>query len=177
VAAEGIEGRDEIPDCGGGMKFNANFWKWFKKSKIVDSNGEPQIMRHGSVVDFYIFEKSKIIEEDYDAPFNGFWFTSDKFASPAFANPKFTKNVYLSIQNPAKADDWLEARKTAKKEFDKWEVRGARSFGDATRMVMQDRGFDGAIWRNIPQIDVKRLESDLAIDFEDARGTTWELRC
>ena len=46
-------------------------------------------MYHGTAEElFNIFNKEKIRADDYDTPFNGFWFSSDKFTSPAMRDAK-----------------------------------------------------------------------------------------
>ncbi len=146
------------------------------ETKVVDTAGKPLVMRHGSTTEFGTFDKTKIRADDYDAPFNGFWFTSGEFASPAFQNPKFTKEVYLDIRNPAPITAVRDARRQAEADFDKYKAAGARSYGDATRMVLQEKGYDGVIWEAPPQIDLAAFERDGRVKFTDVRGRKSELR-
>ena len=48
-----------------------NFNKWFKGSKVVDEQGNPVVVYHGTTDDFSVFDKSKT-----QTPM--FWFTADK---------------------------------------------------------------------------------------------------
>jgi len=42
------------------MEFNDNFWKWFKKSKVVDAKGNPKVVYHGSQKkDIEVFEPQR----------------------------------------------------------------------------------------------------------------------
>lgn len=58
-------------------------------SKVVDENGEPLVVYHGSPVsDFNIFKKSDVN--------SGYYFTSDKEYANAYGN---TRNFFLNIKN------------------------------------------------------------------------------
>lgn len=74
-----------------------NFKNWFgdwidnpsKASKVVDENGEPLVVYHGSPIsDFNIFEKSDVN--------SGYYFTSDKEYANSYGN---TRNFFLNIKN------------------------------------------------------------------------------
>jgi len=41
-------------------KFNAAFWKWFGASKVVDAEGKPLVVYHGTPRDFSSFQLSSI---------------------------------------------------------------------------------------------------------------------
>lgn len=51
-------------------KLNDNFWKWFGKSKVVDENGNPLVVYHGT--------RSQFAEFDKKYAKNGFFFTTEK---------------------------------------------------------------------------------------------------
>lgn len=55
-----------------------NFKRWFGNSKVVDENGNPLVVYHGSNANFTIFDKSKI---DIDNLGAGFYFSSEDIAS------------------------------------------------------------------------------------------------
>lgn len=74
-----------------------NFMNWFgdwindkeNASKVVDENGEPLIVYHGSPIsDFNIFKKSEID--------SGYYFTSDKEYADSYGN---TRGFFLNIKN------------------------------------------------------------------------------
>lgn len=69
------------------------FKKWFGDSKVVDSEGKPIVVYHGTNADFDSFEKNKrnLFGE-------GFYFTSSKDDALGYGNK--TKEVYLSMKNP-----------------------------------------------------------------------------
>lgn len=95
---------------------DSNFQKWFKNSKVVDENGEPLVVYHGSrsTRDFSVF--------DYDADTDkatgsgeipAFFFSDEETAGVYKADVKLGTlyegegrmvPAYLSIQNPAEID-------------------------------------------------------------------------
>ena len=53
-----------------------HFKAWFGKSKIVDQDGQPQVMYHGTLGDFTSFDKSRAnVQSNWGA---GFYFTNDR---------------------------------------------------------------------------------------------------
>ena len=75
-----------------------NFWNWFGDSKVVDKDGRPLVVYHGTGAEFDTFlqEKIKNTSEGY-----GFYFIDSQSASEGFG-----KNVvaaYLKIENPVYA--------------------------------------------------------------------------
>jgi len=84
-------------------KFNAAFWKWFGNSKVVDENGDPLVVYHGTHKNFTEFDL------DYAAQ-GIFWFSSDKSkiagGRSGAVSSKIIVEAYLSIQNPAGWDEY-----------------------------------------------------------------------
>lgn len=79
-------------------KATQNFEKWFGNSKVVDKNGNPLVVYHGTTADIKIFDKSK--QDVRDA---GFYFGSQKEANLYAYTEKGGGNVlpvYLKIKNP-----------------------------------------------------------------------------
>ena len=64
-----------------------NFKKWFKKSKVVDESGKPQVVYHGTDEKFDVFE-------GYD---DMNYFTDNKEYAEGFGD---AKSFYLNIQKP-----------------------------------------------------------------------------
>lgn len=129
-----------------------NFWRWFGDSKVVDAQGRPLVVYHGSPVKgFEQFDASKINPNDPDAPYNGFWFSSsfddaDGAGSFPWGRPNTpgggeTRAFYLALQNPASRK---VARKVARDMRDS-NKHGGMTLQDATRAEMQERGLDGVI--------------------------------
>lgn len=153
------------------------FKRWFGKSKVVNKDGTPRVVYHGSVVDFDTFDKSKIRSVDYDAPFNGFWFSTDEDTSPAFQNAKYVKAFYLSVQNPAPASVWRSVVKEVRKDGN---IRdGARSEADEIRMRLQDKGYDGVIWdapKTVTPENIREYKETGETTIESVRGNKFDLR-
>lgn len=91
------------------------FKRWFGDSKVVDENGDPLVMYHGTQADFQFFEYGKIGSRFPVS--RGFYFTSRPSRASAYAtgiaghlDPSRTLPganmvpVYLSLQNPLIVD-------------------------------------------------------------------------
>jgi hypothetical protein len=101
---------------------NNNFKNWFGKSKIVDEQGNPLVVYHGTRKDFDVFGKD-IEKVGFSNKHRLWYFTKDvnmanSFAGgseEAFKNMKSTGSimpVYLSLQNPKileKTEDNIDA--------------------------------------------------------------------
>lgn len=78
---------------------NNNFWKWFGNSKIVDANGNPLIVYHGTISDFDVFDRTS-------GEFGGgIYFSRNVEDAQYYAMLKGDQcrnivPVYLSLQNP-----------------------------------------------------------------------------
>jgi len=101
------------------------FKKWFDKSKVVDENGEPLVVYHGTDKEFTSFDPEKSIGGQN-------WFTSDKSAIEAGEVGAQGKGIimetYLNIEKPA---GWAE--------YDKFTID-----------ELLGRGYDGLI---LPESD------------------------
>lgn len=71
------------------------FQNWFSGSKIIDKEGAPLLLYHGSNDDFNTFEKSKYGNGQLGS---GFYFTSSKQEAKEYG--KNIKEVYLNIKKP-----------------------------------------------------------------------------
>lgn len=123
---------------------SAAFKKWFKNSKVVDENGKPLVVYHGTKQgDFSSFDKSKIgAQTDYGYRGKGFYFTPQQELAAMYSRDwqKFKQvpnengrvmPVYLSVQNP-----YIIKSKDAHNILSKFE---SESF---TRKL-QEQGYDG----------------------------------
>ena len=93
------------------------FKKWFGKSKVVDENGDPLVVYHGTDRDFNSFDTKQIGSQFDGYDKIGFFFTTDKFQAEGFAHgfmaaegfePKNPKGrvleTYLNIEKPLTGD-------------------------------------------------------------------------
>ena len=97
-----------------------NFWNWFNGSKVVDSQGRPLVVYHGTNKKFKKINLKKGAQSI-------FWFTSDKSAvesgNVGAAGHGVIMELYVNIKNPA---NW--------KQYDQLMLDELKS-----------RGFDGAL--------------------------------
>ena len=77
---------------------NGNFWKWFGNSKVVDEQGNPIIMYHGTDVIFNEFNPSK-----RGSVGKGIYLT--KYTKDAKIFGKNIIPLYVKMENPFIADD------------------------------------------------------------------------
>ena len=84
------------------------FKEWFgdwqndpaNASKVVDENGEPLVVYHGSKNKFNLFDKKRIGER-YKIDKKGFFFTNSKIHADLYATKiGYTYSLFLSIKNP-----------------------------------------------------------------------------
>lgn len=86
-----------------------NFKQWFgdwendpvNASKVVDENGEPKVVYHGTPNEFWSFDKDKIGSTN-DSGFwgEGFYFTSQEALALHYAGGGRVLPVFLNIRNP-----------------------------------------------------------------------------
>ncbi|HAN09608.1 MAG TPA: hypothetical protein DCP90_03230 [Clostridiales bacterium] len=128
---------------------------------------------HGSIESFSTFEESKINAHETDANYNGFWFTSDKWASPAWRNPKYIKKCIVTLNNPAPHDIIKKVYKEVRNSPD---YETFRSIPDAVRFVLKGMGYDGVIFNDIPKINSEELYILGTTKYHSARGCLYFLK-
>lgn len=118
---------DFLPDLAGGWRFDQTatvteapeFKKWFGDSKVVDAEGKPLVVYHGTNADFDKFKTTQGAGGELGA---GAYFTPDATAGSTYAEGYeigITRHganvmpVYLAIQNPFDATnvDAIQSRK------------------------------------------------------------------
>lgn len=80
------------------------FKKWFGDSKVVDEDGKPLVVYHGTEYDFDEFEANNA-STDYDFP-SGMYFSSSRNIAKTYTSPKpdIVMPLYLKIENPLVLD-------------------------------------------------------------------------
>ena len=129
------------------------FAAWFKNSKVVDKNGKPLIVYHGSP-DLTEFKETYIFKRKFNEG-QEFFFTDNYSMAKSYADPKRAFDyqnaeegiipAYLSLQNPLIVD----AENQIWRRFEV-EISGEKLFG--TRSVMKyarNNGYDGVIIKNV----------------------------
>jgi hypothetical protein len=85
---------------------NNNFWKWFGNSKVINRDGSPMIVYHGTKADFDTFKIGK------DIVGSGMFFTPNQDYASNFPR-KTTKegskvmSLYLKLENPISEYDFF----------------------------------------------------------------------
>jgi len=81
-----------------------NFWKWFGDSKVVDEQGRPLVVYHGTNRDFNTFDQSEINSGSGTYSGKGFYFTPSITEAGGWAEMQGEQPnvipVYLRIENP-----------------------------------------------------------------------------
>ena len=125
-----------IFDAGGSVKQKSmeqtetrQFKRWFKNSKVVDEDGKPLIVYHGSDADFNAFDMTKgRANMDIQGAFFSPW---DDDAAGYGGN---VRAFYLSIKNPADEG-------TAYKALNRF--KGQNEAGVKAREYLESLGYDG----------------------------------
>ena len=71
-----------------------------KSSKVVDENGEPMVVYHGSNNEFTKFDTARIGSSTGTSDGRGFYFTTDKDYAYSFGKEGNVLSVFLNIDNP-----------------------------------------------------------------------------
>jgi GNAT superfamily N-acetyltransferase len=96
------------------------FKAWFGQSKIVDSEGNPLVVHHGTEAEFDTFDR----DETRSGPSKfGFWFAQDKDFAELFGSKQMA--TYLKIERPYKISSgrWNSIRDAHAKDtawFERW---------------------------------------------------------
>lgn len=84
-----------------------NFYKWFGDSKVVDEQGRPLVVYHGTNAEFDTFDTKRIGKQDYGFYGKGFYFTENKYVAEDYAKSSafdegepIVMPVYLNLKNP-----------------------------------------------------------------------------
>jgi hypothetical protein len=99
------------------------FRKWFGDSKVVDSDGKPLVVYHGSVSSFQAFDPEKLgTATGAKSAVGGFFFTNDKATANSYGSE--------GVRRLRKANQSLVAARKQIKDLtgDSWAVAGSRLF-------------------------------------------------
>ncbi|HCP76806.1 MAG TPA: hypothetical protein DIU11_03480, partial [Pusillimonas sp.] len=150
-----------------------NFWRWFADSKVVDEQGRPMVVYHGTNANFAEFNRDMVgANTGWDNARLGFFFIGNKSLAQDFlAQTSGGSNIidaYLSIQKPIRLDQVFNNESQASTLYeiftgDKLDAKsaldwineeiGLDSYGDIAEVVSTDEaieilrrdGFDGVI--------------------------------
>ncbi|VVC05557.1 Uncharacterised protein [uncultured archaeon] len=115
------------------IQMSLSFKNWFDGSKVVDKNGNPLVVYHGTDAKFDVFDRnfSKIGPSKF-----GFWFCLEKYFSEFFGGIQMP--CYLRMRHPykIKSSKWNDIRDEHAKDtfwFEQWRER------------IKSHGYDG-LW-------------------------------
>lgn len=143
------------------------FWRWFGTSKMIDDQGRPLVLYHGTDADFTTFDRQG------DGPSKvGFWFTDD----PEFASifGQVVMPVYVSMKTPKKLTtaQWNDIRARH---------GGQRKYGDSKwwsswRDQLISQGHDGVMvpssWEKVGKVTVRNPGFFAAFDGAQIKSAT-----
>lgn len=157
---------------------SAAFKEWFGASKVVDADGKPLVVYHGTRADFEAFDPDQA-----HSSLEGFWFSNDKgYAewisrggnSGSSSKAGIVMPVYLSIKNPVIYDVMAEGKKIADEigepepssiEEAEAILKGPDGYNDiVSQLKFQNPDADGVIIRGT--MDGFNRETDQYIAFE-----------
>ncbi len=132
---------------------NSDFLNWFGDSLVVDSNGLPLIVYHGTAEKFDMFDTSKIGQNYNYSEKSGFFFTQKEQSAKNYAHlhtggksAGHVISAYLRILNPiirnTNSDYYTPA--------DVFDMRGH----ELMREVRNDKSIDGIIIRGTRNDDL-----------------------
>lgn len=110
---------------------NDNFWKWFGNSKVVDKDGKPLIVFHGTPDrEFTEFDPTKPKLHRKLEDIGGIYFTSNQMVAGNYRKGGRILSVYLKIEKPLditpliykyrkKGMSFMEAKQLSLKQLDK----------------------------------------------------------
>ncbi len=82
------------------------FKRWFGNSKVVDANGDPLVVYHGTRGDFSVFDSARQGQSDFGASGRGFYFSQDPGTANVYATlspgdgASNVMPVYVKLDNP-----------------------------------------------------------------------------
>lgn len=148
-----------------------NFWAWFGNSTVVDKQGRPKVMYHGSKADIAEFKsKATQVRETGNKSWDneGIYFTTnpsyaDDYSTASFRadGPAAVYPVYLRIENPVvitKQPVWnkvvsavkqgtgqTQLTKSLVEEFNKYDDRASHYISARNLQQLLDQGIDGVV--------------------------------
>ncbi len=126
---------------------NPNLLRWFGNSKIVNDDGTPRVVYHGTGQDITKFEKTHNGAGSRESKL-GYWFTNDTHAADGFA--QFSRGnanivpVYLKMEHPLVVKDYNEIRDIIDRHT-KFERPTTMMQGRPIRMVFDKMDHDAAV--------------------------------
>jgi hypothetical protein len=154
--AIGVKGPRPIFPSIDGLK---NFWDWFKGSKVVDEEGRPVIMYHGSPKVFSVFRPGRA---------NAIFLSPDPYFAERFTFDAYDYDVgpmyavYVNAKNPFDYDNWTHIA-ALEKELEAEFTKTVGVVGSTDWITMMSSIKEGD-WRTIEKPMVQRAIRKLGHD-------------
>jgi len=162
------------------LKLNQNFKTWFGNSKVVDANGKPLVVYHGTNQDFGEFSHDSLgSENDYGFMGAGFYFMNDPEWGSGYAEIAGEKTgganvlpVYLKMENPLEIRSYEELPVVPKTKTDT--VSGVYDKEEALELtnILKQKGHDGVILHAKHGVEEYVVFEPTQI--KSATGNNWE---
>ncbi len=110
-----------------------NFWRWFGDSKVVDEQGRPLVVYHGTKAQFEEFAGEKIGQSGTSEGV-GFYFTNDRNIATGYGD---VMSVYLKLEHPVYAYAQVFMAEDYDGDLDTMEAN-AEMIRDASMQVLED---------------------------------------
>lgn len=121
------------------------FKAWFGDSKVVDADGKPLVVYHGTAQDFDTFDSTlEKSGQGFNFQIPGFWFAAERDIATRFGQN--VQEVHLSLQNPAKIE--------AAEYLQRFVYNGEDAA--AYRAGLEKKGHDGLIIEADPEYENNR---------------------
>lgn len=99
-----------------------NFWRWFGNSKVVDKDGKPLVVYHGTSSKFDTFDINKSGKNTGTAIYGqGFYFTTDKEVAIKWGAKRgepIVVSAYVKLENPNMVEELEYPKDSREKGFD-----------------------------------------------------------
>lgn len=124
-----------------------NFKEWFGDSKVVDKNGEPLVVFHGTNADFSEFDKAKVGQSTDSGMYgDGFYFTNDSEYANHYAKNGSVMPVCLKFRNPLIINEKNQIPQIdLKLETIEDMMNSDKKYSQAFRKKVISMGYDGVI--------------------------------
>lgn len=153
--------------------YSENFKRWFgdwennpkQSSKVVDDNGIPLVVYHGTESEFNEF-KSKYIGTSGTRHGQGFYFTNDKDFANRFGN--IVKAFYLNIRKPLSSDELTISYKDFYRLLDEIDKYQSSMDSDYPYGILSDYGdvdIDGreSVLKNATDLEYYSADNDVEL--------------
>ncbi|MDO4184625.1 MAG: hypothetical protein Q4D11_05255 [Rhodospirillales bacterium] len=140
------------------------FYEWFGDSKVVDEQGRPLVVYHGTNAEFSVFDKRRQRKHEGRT---GFWFSNvENDFGTSIGGEKIVMPVYLSMSNPfivdANGKNWSDIAVDRSIYSDIYEAAFGYKFdgdgsvnADMLSAYAKKFGYDGLIINNVVEGDLR----------------------